>query len=266
MSRSQIRRAYARSGVEDGRTVYVTGNFGRPGLFGASKTDVLAMHLEALLDLIGPSGTLCVPTASLSLLRSKVVFDPRETPSEMGPFTELVRRSPGSMRQSHPFVSQTALGNQASFITGGKTSHVFGPDSPMDRLTRLEARFISVGMPAKQSMSIVHHVEFLANVPYRYVKTFQHQFQSTPTSVECKTVFLHVVYRDKRILREGNNRIAEALSSLGYIRNRDLGSSFIDSYEFTDFVQTVLPMMMEDPYIWLQHPVLDPHDSDEVNF
>ena len=261
MSSREIRDAYAQSGVEAGRVVYVTGNFGRPGLFGFSKTDLLHTHLEVLLDLLGPSGTLCVPTASLSLIQSGAVFELDGTPSEMGPFTELVRRSPGSRRQNHPYVSQAGLGSLADFIVQGPTRHVFGPESPMDRMTRRETRFISVGSAVEQTMSIVHHVEFLANVPYRFIKTFQQSQRQPSGGVTKSTRYLHVVYRDKRLKRNHNQRIGKALRAEKHVKGVPLGRSFIESYEFTDFMHLVLPLMLEDPYIWLDRKVLPPYEG-----
>ena len=60
--------AYRDLGVKSGRVIYVTSDLGRLMAFEKpGKQDVLEAHYEALTELIGSSGTLVVPTASMDI-------------------------------------------------------------------------------------------------------------------------------------------------------------------------------------------------------
>src|SRR5436190_22732677 len=85
--------AYSALGVAQGKLIFVTSNLTRLMRYADPRREmVLDGHLRALRDLLGPSGTLFVPTASLNLCNTDIVFDPSNTPScDMGVFSEHVR-------------------------------------------------------------------------------------------------------------------------------------------------------------------------------
>src|SRR5690606_25891005 len=88
--------------------------------------------VEALLDALGPEGTLVVPTHTSNntdpagwenppvpkswwdtIRLQTPPFDPLVTPgSHMGAISECVRRWPGANRSNHPCVSFAAIGAQ----------------------------------------------------------------------------------------------------------------------------------------------------------
>jgi aminoglycoside 3-N-acetyltransferase len=94
---------------------------------------------QALLDALGPDGTLVVPTHTTGnsnparwenppvpaawwpLIREHMPgFDPQITPSQgVGALPEVVRTLPGAFRSAHPQMSFAAIGPQAERITAG---------------------------------------------------------------------------------------------------------------------------------------------------
>ena len=95
--------------------------------------------VQALLDVLGPDGTLVVPTHTPDntdpadwrnppvpeswwpAIRSQAPgFDRSRTPSRwMGVIAETVRTWPGALRSDHPQVSFAAVGRHAAAVTGG---------------------------------------------------------------------------------------------------------------------------------------------------
>ncbi|MFH0515875.1 aminoglycoside N(3)-acetyltransferase [Streptomyces sp. M41] len=150
-------------GVPPGAVLLVHASLQRVG---AAPETVLA----ALLDVLGPEGTLVVPTFTAensdtspayrdrvrNLTADQVAayrdrmppFDPGTTPSQgMGMLAEAVRLSPGAVRSAHPQTSFAALGARAAELTADhdESCHL-GPASPLARLEQADARALLLGV------------------------------------------------------------------------------------------------------------------------
>lgn len=66
--------------------------------------------VEAFLEVLGPEGTLMVPTFTHSATE---YFDPQQSLSKNGAITEATRRYPGAVRSLHPTHAVTAIGPDA---------------------------------------------------------------------------------------------------------------------------------------------------------
>jgi len=141
--------------------------------------------VEALLETIGPTGTLTMPghSAGLSepsywknppvpedwwpIVRSSMpAFDPILTPlRQMGAIAETFHRHPGVQRSSHPQVSHMALGPLANFITSAHSlGDGLGERSPLARLYECDARVLLLGVPYANNTSL-HLAEYRATWP-----------------------------------------------------------------------------------------------------
>ncbi|MEV4345913.1 AAC(3) family N-acetyltransferase [Actinoplanes sp. NPDC049596] len=122
--------------------------------------------VQALLDVLGPGGTLIVPTHTpfnsdpaawdnppvppewWPILREQSPgFDPARTPSRwMGVLPETVHTWPGAHRSTHPQVSFAALGAHAATITAGhRLGDALGEDSPLGAIYRLHGKVLLLG-------------------------------------------------------------------------------------------------------------------------
>ncbi|UXY26850.1 aminoglycoside N(3)-acetyltransferase [Streptomyces sp. HUAS TT20] len=122
--------------------------------------------VQALLDALGPDGTLVVPTQSGDLsdpalwgnppvpqewwptIRASMPgYDPLTTPSRgVGVIPETVRTWPGALRSAHPQTSFAAVGPRAAGILDGHAPDCrLGERSPLARLERLGARVLLLG-------------------------------------------------------------------------------------------------------------------------
>ncbi|MFC7545362.1 aminoglycoside N(3)-acetyltransferase [Plantactinospora sp. GCM10030261] len=168
-------------GVRPGGTLLVHATLRSVGrVLGDSRAVV-----EALLDVLGPDGTLVVPTHTphntdpASWINPPVFerhwpaireqmppFDPVISPSRwMGALAEQVRTWPGAMRSNHPQVSFAALGPAAEAIVGGHArTAMLGETSPLARLYERDADVLLLGAGHGSNTSL-HLAEYRQPAP-----------------------------------------------------------------------------------------------------
>ena len=132
--------------------------------------------IDALLDALGPEGTLVVPTFSYCFLGrgDSVPYNHVETPSETGLIAETVRLRPEAVRSFHPTHSVAAIGKLRDEITPGHLSCTpLGENSPLHRVALHGGWVLLVGCGQK-SNSFVHVAEVLAGMAYPRVFCWYH--------------------------------------------------------------------------------------------
>jgi aminoglycoside 3-N-acetyltransferase len=146
--------------------------------------------VQALLDVLGPAGTLVVPTHTPDnsdpadwcnppvpeswwpAIRSQAPgFDRSRTPSRwMGVIAETVRTWPGALRSDHPHVSFAAVGRHAALVTGvHQLDDALGEHSPLGAVYRLDGKVLLLGCGHDSNTSL-HLAEWRQKAPPRAVK------------------------------------------------------------------------------------------------
>ena len=252
--KEDLLQALQKLGIAKGDTLYITGNLGNLGVIkGLTKTQIINTYYEVLKELVGDTGTLVVPTHSFALCNTDKPFSLSETPSETGPFTEYIRNLPSAFRQNHPFSSCSAIGRNARFICTNNSKHVYGYQSPFDRMLRCNAKFLSLGMPVSRNASIVHHTEFLMGVPYRYSKEFCHPVEVNG-QITHHYYYLYVTYMDCDIERDKNQKIFDHFLQTYAIKTQTLGLNSLSLFDMNEFVDSTTKLMAKDIYAWLKQP------------
>ncbi|MGW5372186.1 aminoglycoside N(3)-acetyltransferase [Streptomyces sp. NPDC004009] len=162
LTRDGIAAALRRLGVASGETLLVHSSLSSLGWVNGGAVAVV----RALLDVLGPAGTLVVPTQSgdqsdpaawgnppvpeewWDRIRATMPpYDPAITPSRgVGVIPETVRTWPGALRSAHPQTSFAALGPRAAGVLDGHSRDCrLGERSPLARLERLGARVLLLG-------------------------------------------------------------------------------------------------------------------------
>lgn len=259
---SDIIETYRKIGVDYGKTVYITGNFGRLGFYQTKeKVKIFNAHFEALSSLLGRDGTLVFPTHSFSLCNTDTIFDVRNTPSETGPFTEYLRKKAASRRQLHPYSSSSAIGSKAEYYCDNNGLHVYDIQSPFHRMVEDNALFLSVGMPPQQSVSLVHYVEFMMGVPYRYVKEFPHFCKNSTGKLQKFHFYLHALYQGMLVERDRNKKIFQNFERHSTVSSLPLGRSQAHAFDMKPFVELTSELLRNNIYAWLSKP---PPESERV--
>jgi aminoglycoside 3-N-acetyltransferase len=164
VTRNGLRRDLEQLGIRRGDILCVHSSLKRLGLvIGGVRTVI-----EALLDAVGPEGTVMMPTYSGDLsdpeewrfppvapefipqIRAETPpYDPTLTPTRnMGAIPEYFRRYPGVVRSPHPQSSFAAIGARALELVGTHPlSFRFGPDSPLGRLRDFNGKVLMLGAP-----------------------------------------------------------------------------------------------------------------------
>ncbi|MFC7272752.1 aminoglycoside N(3)-acetyltransferase [Paractinoplanes rhizophilus] len=139
---------------------------------------------QALLDVLGPTGTLVVPTHTTfnsdpAAWRNPPVpaewwpvireqspgFDPAITPSWwVGTLPEIVRKWPGALRSDHPQMSFAAIGARAeTVVRDHRLQEGLGEASPLGAPCRLRGRILLIGCDHDRNTSL--HLAECRQVP-----------------------------------------------------------------------------------------------------
>lgn len=190
VTRSSIRADLQALGVQEGMTLLVHSSLSSLGWVCGGPVAVI----QALIDCVGESGTVMMPTHTGDLsepsqwsnppvpaewwpaIREEMpAFHPDYTPTYgMGAIVECFRKFPGVMRSSHPQLSFAAWGAQAgTLLDHHSLAYGLGEQSPLARLYELEGFVLLLGVGHESNTSL-HLAEYRGNY-------------ATKIKIECKT-------------------------------------------------------------------------------
>ncbi len=168
-------------------TVHVTQQNIEAGLrqLGLGRGEIVMMHsslaslgwveggadavLSALLEVLGPDGTLVVP-----------IF------GDLGILTKIVENHPRAIRSSHPLAAVAAIGKEAPTICREhwKAELAHGPDTPYTRIADLGGWVLLLGVDQDRNTTL-HTVEELLRLPY--LLTTEEKTFETPEGLVTKS-------------------------------------------------------------------------------
>jgi aminoglycoside 3-N-acetyltransferase len=163
-------------GIQPGSLLMCHASLGQVGWTVGGATTVI----QALLDVLGPSGTLCMPAESpftadpdgwndkrvrpewhAEIRQHLPPFDPITTPTTMGAIAEAFRTYPQTLRSLHPLVSLCARGPLAETITSVHSLEFGeGRNTPFEKLYTLGGFTLLLGVGFDRCTSL-HFAESL---------------------------------------------------------------------------------------------------------
>lgn len=211
--------------------------------------------VDCLLDVIGPKGTIVVPTftypADYPASRdTKWIFDPVKTPSGMGAITNAVRNRPDAKRSIHLWHSIAAIGPLARNITRTGKSSAWNEDSPMAWIFRNGGWVLLLGVPY-QNLTAIHIWEVEFGVDYREDFDVERRLRRPDGSLTSLISRVH----DRKASHPGSdfNRFGERMEIEGNIILGHVGNAVTRLFRANDAYNLAKTMYKEDNRTFLKH-------------
>ena len=261
-SPSELAAAIADSGLSPGEVVFLTAGLGNLGTPTGDTTfeEVSRIAVEAIMDVVGPSGGIIAPTYTYSFGEGAndegglPVFDVQRAKSQLGLFSEWFRCHAADVRSEDPMVSVAALGDQASYLIQDLPSTSYGHGSIFERLLSIKSGVLNLGMGPRWT-PFIHYVDFLCQVPHRYEKTFTGIIRRDDGERTVDWTY-HVPVRipNARGLGEMNGQAAFAAGLWGETR---IGRSRILHTPYRAYFDFTLERSKRDPWNLAVGPAVD---------
>jgi aminoglycoside 3-N-acetyltransferase len=136
--------------------------------------------IQALLDAIGPAGTLVAyvdfePFYEDDEEIEVPVFDKRiaHAARDHGVLHETLRNWPGALRSDHPDAGVVAIGSQAEWITADHPfQYGYGSGSPLEKVVQARGRVLMIGAPL-DTITLLHYAEDRADIPDKRIRRYK---------------------------------------------------------------------------------------------
>lgn len=134
-----------------------------------------SFEAEELIDSfqrqITEEGTLIIPSFHFNF-SNKGSYDYWNTPSSSGALGNTALKREDFRRTKHPMHSFCVWGKGQEILCEMENLNSFGADSPFAWMHENHAVQVMLGTDYQRSMTFVHYVEYMADVPYRFPKEF----------------------------------------------------------------------------------------------
>lgn len=232
-----------RLGVHRGDTVMVHSSLSSLGWVDGGADAVI----DALLEVIGPTGLLIMPTHTWSIVNaSQPAFHQQLTPSVVGQITEVFRHRARVVRSLHPTHSVAALGADADqFVAGHECySTPCSTKSPYGRLVDRGGYVLLLGV-GLESFTLMHGFEEWAAVPWLFNRT--EQLWSVTATGEVLAVRSRR-HTDHPVFRHRDFPLLEpVLADHNAIRTGTIGAATARLVDAAAARSCLVPLLVENP-------------------
>lgn len=203
--------------------------------------------IDALLEVLGPEGTLIMPTFNFDFTKGKP-WDVRSTPSQMGVLTELVRTDPRAKRVFHPIYSFAVIGKYADYLSGLRYKSSYERNSVFGKLRDLDGKIMVIGLSYTNSMTFFHHVEQMEGVDYRFLKQFTGQVTDENGNTYTDTFEMLVRDIDRGVVTEVNP-MGALMEQAGIVKIRKIGEADVKLMKANEVYAFTAREMKRDPHL-----------------
>lgn len=239
--------ALKKAGVSQGQSIMVHTSLSSLGFVCGGAQTVI----EALLDCVGDTGTIMMPTQSWKNLDPETgvhweepeewwqairenwpAYDKEITPTNtMGAVAEMFRKWTGTIRSEHPARSVAAYGKYAEYLTEKHDlSNIFGEGSPIGRLYELDGYVLLIGVGYDKNTSL-HLADARAEYPGKHLS-----MESSAVMINGQRVWKS--YQTLYVDGEDFEEIGDAFEKQGKVSKVPLGNgtvTFMRQREVVDF-------------------------------
>jgi aminoglycoside N3'-acetyltransferase len=165
LSQEEFVRQLRTLGITSGATIYLHTSMDELSRRVPGQNAPTLVNL--LMQLLGEEGTLLAPTFPFRGLQYRYVqrqrvFDVNRTPSHVGLFTEVFRRTAGVTRSLHPTHPVAAWGKYGKeLVAEHHLGTAFGEKSPVYKMQQYHGLVVGIGVIPKRCFTLYHVAEEL---------------------------------------------------------------------------------------------------------
>ena len=206
--------------------------------------------VDAFLDVLGPSGTLVVPTfTDFHKVATDSVFDPVRDPSDMGRISEVARTRSGAMRSVHLKESMAAIGPHAEEITAVQGASCWSGEGPFWKVYYLDAYILMLGVPYLRT-TFFHAIEQHVQTPYRHFEDVEARVRDqdgTERPLLTRTFRTYPGF-------PGNdfNKFGAILEARGLVKVGAVGNAMARMFKARDAMEVGVVEYRKDPLLFVQ--------------
>ena len=200
-------------GIKKGDTIVVHSSLKSMGkVEGGAECVILA-----LLEAVGKTGTLIMPTFTFTPCYDTSYFSNKETPSCVGIISETYRKMPGVYRTSHPTHSVAISGKLASQLIKDNLldDTPMGEHSPYRRLASVNAKILMLGC-SLHSNSYMHALEEEAGLEYALREHQEYTVVDENNNEYKRAIRRHNFVRPNGIVYQRYDRTLDVLDENDY--------------------------------------------------
>lgn len=246
LTQDRIAADLRRLGVQSGDVLMIHSSLRSLGFV----VDGAPTVVDALLDVLGPAGTLVGPSFNYeTALDPNFVFDPRNTPSDMGAIADEIRRRAGNNRSCHLTHSISAIGPQAETIVNADGKTAWSSDGPLGTVFTLDGRFLLLGV-TYQAFTACHVLEVAFQLRHRKLDTLRRHLRRPDGSL---VRFESMVYlRDVDYPGYDFNRAGQDMEDAGLTSVASVGNAIARLIPAQSLREFATPRVQCDPDYLLQ--------------
>jgi aminoglycoside 3-N-acetyltransferase len=168
---SNLAELFRKIDVKKSDTIMIHGNLAAIGYKKSiiKKKDINIFFKE-LINFFKNDGTIIFPTFTYSFIKNKK-YNVAKSPSEVGMFSEELRKQKSVTRTKNPIFSIGIFGKNKNLFLKSSISNCFGKDSAFGILKKLNGKIICFGCDFDR-ITFTHYLEQMKKVDYRFFKTF----------------------------------------------------------------------------------------------
>ncbi len=194
--------------------------------------------IDALLELIGPEGTLLMPCFGAQPL------DIENTPTNLGAVPETFRKRKGVVRSRNPLSSVVAYGKKAEYYVKDheKIDCPYTEGSPYIKLAEDNGYILLLGVDQDRNTTL-HSVEALAKAPYMKPKSGKWIDENgkiqEKTYQYCAGPHRNFIGVDPMLRKEGICKVGK------------IGNCVVRLMRSKDLIDFLVPKVKENPFLFL---------------
>ena len=233
--------------------LYVTSNLIKISNIRIKKEIKLKIILDEIIKKLGINYTIFAPGSTFNLVNTDIIFDPLKTEIyKMGPLSEFIRKKKSS-RSLHPYWSIVGIGKKRKLLDK-VSSHSYGYGSPWSKMLDGDFTQLNIGMHPSKAVTLIHHIETIMGVPYRFSKEFTHNVRLNNKIIR-KNFHMSVFYKSTPIQKKIklNEHFFLQLKKQGELNYAKTSSGLeMWSFKMKDFFNTATKILSQDIYSYLE--------------